>query len=134
MLYDEYFKFAKQCGVTHIVVHLTNYFYQGTQKNDNQPIGNKEGWGIGGSNPHVWKYEYLIDLKKKLASYDLILEAIENFNPVDWYTILLDLPQKYIQIDRLKQIIRNIGKAGIPLFGYNFSLAGVSSRHIQNIV
>ena len=28
----------------------------------------------------------------------------------------------------LKQLIHNVGKAGIPIFGYNFSLAGVSSR------
>ena len=28
----------------------------------------------------------------------------------------------------LKQLIRNVGKAGIPVFGYNFSLAGVAVR------
>ncbi len=133
MLHDTYFKFAKQCGATHIVVHLTDYFYQGTQQDDNQPVGNNDGWGTGGSNPHVWEYEYLVALKETLARYDLQLEAIENFDPVDWYAVLLDLPQKHTQMDRLKQIIRNVGKASIPLFGYNFSLAGVSSRYIQDI-
>ena len=28
----------------------------------------------------------------------------------------------------LKTIIRNVGRAGIPVFGYNFSIAGVAGR------
>ena len=32
------------------------------------------------------------------------------------------------QIENLKTIIRNVGKAGIPVFGYNFSIAGVAGR------
>lgn len=32
-------------------------------------------------------------------------------------------------MEHLKQIIRNVGEAGIPVFGYNFSLARVSGRH-----
>jgi len=36
--------------------------------------------------------------------------------------------RKKKQIEILKQHIRNVGKAGIPVIGYNFSLAGVCSR------
>ncbi len=36
--------------------------------------------------------------------------------------------QKSQQIENLKQIIRNVGRAGVPVFGYNFSIAGVAGR------
>jgi len=45
-----------------------------------------------------------------------------------WHDVLLDGPKKAEQLEYLKQIIRNVGEAGIPAIGYNFSLAGVSSR------
>ena len=32
-------------------------------------------------------------------------------------------------MEYIKQLIRNVGKAGIPVFGYNFSLAGVSCEN-----
>jgi mannonate dehydratase len=31
-------------------------------------------------------------------------------------------------LENLKTIIRNVGRAGIPVFGYNFSIAGVAGR------
>jgi mannonate dehydratase len=42
--------------------------------------------------------------------------------------VLLDGPKKREQMERLKQIIRDMGRAGIPVLGYNFSLAGVWGR------
>ena len=51
-----------------------------------------------------------------------------NSDPAHWHDILLDGPKKELQMANLKQLIRNVGEAGIPIFGYNFSLAGVSSR------
>ena len=61
-------------------------------------------------------------------THGLELEAIENFDPAHWHDILLDGPKKEEQMNNLKQLIRNVGKAGIPIFGYNFSLAGVAAR------
>ena len=43
-------------------------------------------------------------------------------------TFLLDGPKKMEQIAYIKEIIRMVGEVGIRTFGYNFSLAGVSSR------
>ena len=42
--------------------------------------------------------------------------------------MLLDGPKKAQQLENLKTIIRNVGRAGIPVFGYNFSIAGVAGR------
>jgi mannonate dehydratase len=58
----------------------------------------------------------------------LVLSAIENFDPVQWYDVLLDGPRKQEQLDHLKELVRRVGRAGIPVLGYNFSIAGVASR------
>ncbi len=133
MLQREQYDFAVQCGATHAVVHLVDYFYQGGADHDNnQPIGNVElGWGYAGGTPEdAWSVESLKALKAELNEAGLEFEAIENFDPAHWHDILLDGPKKAQQLEHLKQIIRNVGEAGIPVFGYNFSLAGVSGRHI----
>lgn len=129
MLNEKHYKFAKQCGATHLVIHLVDYFGHNRDSAD-QPIGGAEGWGKAGNPNEIWSLEELISIKKDINNYGLELEAIENFDPAHWHDILLDGPKKKIQIENLKQLIKNVGRAGIPTFGYNFSLAGVSSRDI----
>lgn len=133
MLNREHYDFAVQCGATHAVVHLVDYFYRGDARHQtNQPVGNLElGWGYAGGTPDdAWSVDSLRALKAELNAAGLQFEAIENFDPAHWHDILLDGPQKAQQLAHLKMIIRNVGEAGIPIFGYNFSLAGVSGRHI----
>lgn len=129
MLNTAHYNFAKQCGATHLVIHLVDYFGHNKDKAD-QPIGGKSGWGKAGNPDKVWSYKELVNIKKEINDHGLELEAIENFDPAHWHDILLDGPKKEAQIANLKQLIRNVGKAGIPVFGYNFSLAGVSARTI----
>lgn len=128
------YDFAVQCGATHAVVHLVDYrFGADSSGSDNQPVGNMElGWGFAGGTPdEAWSAEALRTLRADLNQAGLELEAIENFDPAHWHDILLDGPRREEQMERLKQIIRNIGAAGIPVLGYNFSLAGVSGRHVS---
>jgi len=131
MLNDEHYRFAKQCGATHLVVHLVDYFgdEKNSKDNANQPIGDTDGWGSAGQG-QLWSLEELLNLKADINKHGLELEAIENFDPAMWHDILLDGPQKEAQMELVKEQIRIVGKAGIPVFGYNFSLAGVSSRDI----
>lgn len=129
MLNEQHYKFAKQCGATHLVIHLVDYFGHNRDSAD-QPIGGAEGWGKAGNPDEIWSLEELISIKKDINNHGLELEAIENFDPSHWHDILLDGPKKKVQIENLKQLIKNVGRAGIPTFGYNFSLAGVSSRDI----
>jgi mannonate dehydratase len=128
MLNKEYFDFAKQCSCTHVVVHLVDYFNIKSRDKERQPVGNQMGWGRAGFSDKLWTKDALIALKKEINAAGLELEAIENFDPAHWYDILLDGPKKKQQIEFLKQVIRNVGQAGIPILGYNFSLAGVCSR------
>lgn len=129
MLNKTHFDFARQCGCSHLVIHLVDYFNKGNQeKKNNQPIGDGSGWGVAGNSKKLWEVDELLRLKKEINEAGLEWEAIENFDPVDWYDILLDGPQKKNQLEKIKQLIRNVGEAGIPVIGYNFSLAGVCSR------
>jgi mannonate dehydratase len=130
MLKREYYDFARQAGCSHLVVHLVDYFNQGTQNpRDNQPVGHKNGaWGFAGNSDPLWTVEELRRLRQEVESAGLILEAIENFDPAHWYDILLDGQKRPQQLETIKRIIRNVGEAGIPALGYNFSLAGVCGR------
>ncbi len=130
MLHQDYYKMAKQLGATHIVAHLTDYFHQSDTGANDQPLGTVDkGWGVV-KEEKIWSYEDLSILKKDMAKHDLELEALENFSPGFWYDVLLNGPKRDEQIKNLKQLIRNMGKAGIPIMGYNFSLAGVAGRTI----
>lgn len=131
MLNEEHYQFARQCGATHLVAHLVDYF--ANKENDksvaNQPIGRHNGWGKAGPG-HLWTLDELLGLKDAIQKHGLELEAVENFDPSVWHDVLLDGPRRREQIDLLKEQIRMIGQAGIPIMGYNFSLAGVASREV----
>ena len=123
LLTEENFRFAKQSGVTHLVVHLVNYF---SEKNPNLTSGDPlTGWGRTNGSSRLWSYEDLRDLKRTIEANGLTWEAIENFDPAHWHDVLLDGPKRREQLENVKQMIRNVGRAGIPIIGYNFSLAGV---------
>ena len=66
--------------------------------------------------------------KKDIEAAGLRWEAIWNFDPAHWHDVLLDGPEKDRQTEGLKRTIQNIGRAGIPIMGYNFSIAGVAGR------
>jgi mannonate dehydratase len=127
MLTDDNFAFARQCGATHIVAHLCDYFYgnERTSRAD-QPVGDGSGWGI--AQGAVWSVEELSVLRDAMAKHGLTFYAIENFDPGVWSDILFDGPRRDEQMETVCQIVRNVGAAGIKVFGYNFSLAGVAGR------
>jgi mannonate dehydratase len=126
---EEHYRFARQCGCTHLVIHLVDYFRSSrSNRPGDQPVGDDSGWGLAGNPNELWTYEQISALKTKINASGLELEAIENFDPAHWHDVLLDGPKKKKQLEGLKSIIRNVGKAGVPIFGYNFSIAGVAGR------
>jgi mannonate dehydratase len=129
MLTPENYRFARQCGCTHVIVHYVDYFNQGEDNDrDNQPTGGRTGWGRAGAPDKLWTQEELGTLKNEINREGLELAAIENLDPAHWHEVLLGGPGKREQLENVKTIIRNVGRAGIPVLGYNFSLAGVAGR------
>lgn len=115
------------------MVHLVDYFNEldKSQKAANQPVGPAAGWGKAGDpDDYAWSREGLLAIKSEIEEEGLEWHAIENFDPAMWYDILLGGPEKKQQAEKLKTIIRNMGEAGIPVMGYNFSIAGVCSRRV----
>ncbi len=132
MLDDAHFAFARQCGATHIVVHMCDYFRGNDQTaRADQPIGDGSGWGI--AEGRVWEVAELVAIRDAMAAHGLTFYAIENFDPALWSDILFDGPRRDIQMEGVKRLIRNVGAAGIQVFGYNFSLAGVAGRVTANV-
>lgn len=130
MLTPEHFAFARQAGCTHVIAHLVDYFNQGTSNpRHNQPTGGKDApWGRAGNPKELWTVQELKVLRARVEDAGLVLAAIENLDPAHWHDVLLDGPKRPQHIENVKTILRNMGEAGIPILGYNFSVAGVSGR------
>jgi mannonate dehydratase len=144
MLTRDYYDFARQAGCTHVIIHLVDYFNQGaanpkeTAHNghqtagaliDNQPTGGRcEPWGVAGDPQKLWTADELQAIRHEIEDAGLSLAAIENLDPAHWHDVLLDGPRRAEQIENVKTIIRRMGEAGVPVLGYNFSLAGVCGR------
>jgi mannonate dehydratase len=130
MLRREYYDFARQCGCTHVVVHLVDYFKESSNNpRDNQPTGSKhQPWGMAGDPNELWTTHELKKLCHEIEESGLVLAAVENLDPAHWHDILLDGPQRAQQVEKVKTLLRRLGEAGILVLGYNFSLAGVCGR------
>lgn len=129
MLNSEHYRFARQCGATHLVIHLVDYFNKGAKASD-QPVsgGRGGGWGQAGDPERLWTIDELAAIQKEAAAEGLEIYAIENFDPAHWYDVLLAGPRRDEQLANLQKLIRAMGELGIGCMGYNFSLAGVYGR------
>lgn len=93
---------AVQLGVTHAIVHT--------------PILGEEG---------VWGYEQLMRLVEFVESFGLVIAGIENLPHDHWDAILNGQSGREEQMARVAETIKNIGRVGIPVLGYAFSIDGV---------
>ncbi len=94
----EYFRFAAQYGATDILLNKADI-----------P-------GIGGR----WELKDLVKLRLSAEQYGLKLTALENV-PTHFYDeIMLGGDGRDRQIENMIYTVRNIAKAGIPIFGYNW--------------
>lgn len=121
MLTQDNYRFARQAGATAIVAHLCDYFAEGPRI----PTTGEQGWGLAGRGLEIWEPENLLALKQAINAEGLELAAVENLDPMLWHDVLLDGPRKAEQLETVKHIIRAFGEVGIPILGYNFSIAGV---------
>lgn len=127
LLTPENLRFARQTGCTHIIAHLPGHFTRGGSKIITSD-DDRAGFGFSEADDPIWSFEGLRDLKALVESEGLVLEGLENFAPAHWYDVLLDGPQRESQMAHLKQIVRDLGRAGIPTMGYCFTVAGTWGR------
>ena len=106
---EDALSFAKQIGVSHIMIHIPSA--------EMLPSA-REGY---------WSAEDLQALVRQVEGHGLKLEAIENLSP-PLGAHPHGRPKREEQMDNVKRTIENLGKAGIPIMGYNFSLAAVAGR------
>ena len=95
---SDYLRFAVQYGATDVLF--------------NNPV-------LPSSNGR-WELSDLVKLRLVVEQYGLKLTALENV-PTNFYDhIMLGGPKKDEQIENMIYTIRNIARAGIPIFGYNW--------------
>jgi mannonate dehydratase len=72
-----------------------------------------------------WEYEDLAALRERANTQGLRLIALENV-PVRFYDkIMLGLDGRDNQLENMQATVRNMGRAGIPILGYNWMPNGV---------
>ena len=72
------------------------------------------------------EYSELADQKARIESFGLRVPVIEGYLPIE--DIKLGGPQRDAEIEQMKTLIRNMGRAGIGLLCYNFIAGGDWAR------
>lgn len=120
------YRFVKQAGGTHVQANLTN------PRPDTPRFKSlrERHPGIAQSDPNEadWTCDAFRALRSEINDEGLELDAITMFEPAHWSDVLLDGPRRNQQMEHLKRIVSDMGRAGIPHLGYNFTLAGVWGR------
>ena len=94
----EYLRFAQQYGVTDILLNTPQLPTAGGQ----------------------WQLADLVKLRLSVEQHGMKLSALENV-PSNFYDhIMLNGPNRDEQVDNMITTVRNIARAGIPIFGYNW--------------
>ena len=94
----EYLKFAKQFGATDILLNHAD---------------------LPGANGR-WELQDLVKLRLMVESHGLKLSALENVPKYFYDHVMLNGPKRDEQIENMIYTIRNIARAGIPIFGYDW--------------
>jgi mannonate dehydratase len=98
---EEKLRFAAQLGADAIIVH-TN-------------MGLNSFWDMQG----------LLRMRTSIEAAGMRFEAIENFPNPYMDKVKLGAPGRDQQIEQVMNVIRDVGRAGIPILGYHFMLVGV---------
>ena len=101
-LTPENLRYAVQLGVTHVIVHT--------------PMLGERG---------VLEYEGLLRMREFVESFGLQIAGIENLPRDHWDDILNGRAGREEQMARVAETIENLGRVGIPVLGYAFSIDNV---------
>ena len=117
---DDLLTFSAQYGATDVVIQSRTGKVSG------------ERWAaFPGENASAvpgeqrWELRDLENLRKQVESHNLHLEALENVPTTFYDQIMLGGIKRDEQIENMIFTVRNIARAGIPIFGYNWMPTGV---------
>jgi mannonate dehydratase len=103
----ERLRYATQVGATEVIVHPFDQSY----------MPSATALPTDGS---VWAFDDLVQLRNRIADAGCELVAIENL-PRDMYDqVVLGGPEREAQLERVQETVRNVGRAGIDVIGYNW--------------
>ena len=94
----EYLRFAAQFGATDVLLNEADL----------------------PGNSGRWELHHLVKLRLIVEQHGLRLSALENVPMAFYDHIMLNGPRRDEQIDNMIYTIRNIARAGIPIFGYHW--------------
>lgn len=115
---EERLRFVKQLGVDDVLLNMYQY-----DDPDYEHMPDDERMVL--SEDGVWSAENLTALRERIEDAGLRLNAIENV-PTSFYDeVMLNTSGRDEQMEKMKETIRNMGKAEIPIFGYHWAPAGV---------
>ena len=77
--------------------------------------------GTGITELLKWDLVSLLNVKSRLESFGLQIAGIENIPESIWRDARVGGPQRDKQIEDVLQIIRDLGRVGVPIFAYNWS-------------
>ena len=102
---DEYLQFAAQFGATDVLLNTPQL--------------------PGGAR---WELYDLVKLRVRVESFGLKLTALENVPTAFYDHIMLNGPRRDEQIENMIYTVRNMARAGLPIFGYSQVSVGIH-RH-----
>jgi mannonate dehydratase len=71
LLTEDNFKFARQAGATHLVVHLVDYF-RGADPSLARGADLEAGWGVTTDHDKLWDYDELAAIKRSINRQGLV--------------------------------------------------------------
>ncbi len=108
---DDFLQFLQQYGVTDIVGGF----------NAMHDFKRKFPPDAGDQPGCHWDYPELLQLRERVEAFGMRLASMENPHPSWCFDhVMLGLPGRDQQLENLFITIRNMGRAGIPYYGYNW--------------
>jgi mannonate dehydratase len=112
--FEERLRFIKQLGVDDLLLNMYRNELIDTNYGTLPLPGEKK-----------WEYSDLKNLKDHIEAHELRLQAIENM-PFHFYDkLMMGEKGREEQLENVKEIIHNMGQAGIPVLGYAWTPSGV---------
>ena len=110
---DEILTFVAQMGCSGVILNtpaLTGQTPFGSSRIGSTYWNKPEEEGL----PSKWDYLELLQLRTRIESYGLRLEAIENVPLYFYQKCILGLPGRDQEIENYQETIRHLGRAGHP--------------------